>query len=812
MKYLVIVESPAKKQKIQNYLNSITKDHSFVVMASMGHIRKIANGLKSIDMDSYAVGYTVDAAKRKNVTDLINTAKKVDAVILATDPDREGEAIAFHLAAVLKLKPEECLRMTFNEITQSAIKRAFQNMGELNTNLFHAQESRAVLDLLIGYEISPVLWRYIQSKLSAGRCQSPALRIIYDREQEITAFKTSTYYQCNASFHVFPELVASYDGSNTDKTSKTSKKVNPPLTSDADVHQHLPQMIAAKYTLNHLSTKESSSSPSAPYITSTIQQDASSKFGMNPKITMKVLQSLYEKGHITYMRTDSTTMSETAHREIAAYVQEHHRGYYQRREYKKRVANAQEAHECIRPVKISVRQIGDGEGSEKKLYDMIWTRTVASQMKASKEEIISVQWKSPMYSFSTSLTRILDPGYKVLYESRMSDDSTKIDELMKALSGSKEIVDSPKEVLAEQKYTKPPSRYTEASIIRELEERGIGRPSTFASIISTLLERSYVYKDENTKEKVKAILYKIEEKSSDIKESTKEVALENDRNKLLLTPIGRSVCEFLNEHFSDTIQNYDFTKEVEEKLDEISRGESGKKEVIDLVYSNFHPIVDQLLAEKKEKRITNHNLSDEQRSARSVIDDRPDKFSLIGKHTESAHPLYLHYGKYGPCIAELLEDGKLKYYSLPPAMKNSQITLETAMGLMLYPRTIGQLEDGTSILVKSGPYGFYIEYGSTRIPFSKLNGSPDPATIDVDDITDVIEGGSTGTTVIKEYKDGLKVVKRNDHIYIQKGKKEAKYDIAEDAIASVLKKTLVELLETNGKEMGKPRRFFRKKN
>lgn len=812
MKYLVIVESPAKKQKIQNYLNAVAKDHSFIVMASMGHIRKIANGLKSIDMNSYEVSYSVDPAKRKNVNELIDTSKKVDSVILATDQDREGEAISFHLAAVLKLKPEECLRMTFNEITQSAIKRAFENMTELNINLFQAQEARAVLDLLIGYEISPVLWRYIQSKLSAGRCQSPALRLIYDREQEIAAFKSESYYQCSAKFHLFPEIVASYDG-NTGNQSAPKKKTtsNPPLTSEDDIRQHLPQMVQSQYTLKHTGTKDSASSPSAPYITSTVQQDASSKFGMNPKITMKVLQTLYEKGYITYMRTDSTTMSETAHREIAAFIHENYKGNYHRRDYKKKVANAQEAHECIRPVKISTRSI-DGDASEKKLYEMVWTRTVASQMKASKEEIISIQWKSKVYSFSAGLTRIIDPGYKVLYGNRLADDTKQIDELMKALQGSKEdIVDTPSECMAEQKYTRPASRYTEASLIRELEERGIGRPSTFASIVSTLLERNYVAKDMGTQNKVQAMSYTIAEKSKEIKETMKEVALENDKNKLLLTPIGRSVCEFLHKHFSNTILDYDFTKSIEENLDEISRGETNKKRTIDTVYSNFHPIVEKLLKDKKETRITNHNLNDEQKSARSIIDDRPDKFTVLGKHPQTSNPVYLHYGRYGTCIAELEDDGKLKYYSIPASMKNAQITLDVAMSLMLYPRIIGKLEDGTEIVVKSGPYGFYVEYGSTRIPFAKLDSSLKPETIEVDDIADIIEDGNVGTTVIKEYKDGLKIVRRNEHIYIQKAKKEAKWDVDEKTISSVLKKTLVEYLEVNGKEMGKARKFYPKK-
>jgi DNA topoisomerase-1 len=819
MKYLVIVESPAKREKIQSYLNAIGNGDSFIVLASMGHIRKFANGLKSIDMTDYTARYSVDSAKRKAVTELQTATKKADSVILATDPDREGEAIAFHLADVLGIKTEDCLRMTFNEITQTAIKRAFSNIGKLNTNLYSAQEARAILDLLIGYEISPVLWRYIQPRLSAGRCQSPALRLIYDREIEIESFKTAAYYQCYGVFPTLPNTRATYDGNRpveptTDtkkkkKASTSSSTMNPALESEDDIRHHLPLMMNTSYKLEHVSSKDTQSHPSAPYITSTIQQDASSKLGQNPRNTMRILQTLYEKGLITYMRTDSTVISESCHREIKEYIHEKHDGLYERRDYKRRVANAQEAHECIRPVKISTRSLSASFAPiEKKIYEMIWTRTVASQMKSSKEEQIGVQWKSSNYSFSAVFTRILFPGYKVLYESRMEDDSETINKLM-ALLKSSSISESPLEIGVEQKYTRPASRYTEASLIRELEERGIGRPSTFASIVSTLLERHYVHKDETSKETHTAKTFQLLKKSTQIAETSKEVTLESDRNKLSITPIGKSVCEFLTKHFHKTVQDYDFTKNIEENLDEISRGEMTKKQVIHKVYSEFHPIVEQLLEDKKQTRITSTNLTDDQKDSRSIIEQRPDKFTLIGKHTETKNPLYLHYGRYGPCIAELEESGSLRYYAIPPEKKNSKITLEEAIMITRFPRTIGKMDDGTTVLVKSGPYGFYIEYGSTRIPFSKLTVKLDPQTVQLSDLSEILEQGNAGTTVLKEYKDGVRIVKRNDYIYVQKSGKEAKWDGAEDAVGAVLKKTWLELLETNGSAMGKRRAFQR---
>ena len=833
MKYLVIVESPAKREKIQSYLNAIGNGDSFVVLASMGHIRKFSNGLKSIDMTDYSAKYTVDSAKKKTVSELQTAKKKVDGVILATDPDREGEAIAFHLADVLGMATADCLRMTFNEITPAAIKRAYAGIGKLNEHMYAAQEARAILDLLIGYEISPVLWRYIQPRLSAGRCQSPALRLIHDREVEIESFKTASYYQCYAVFPSLPAVRAAYDGNQANvgdsqstsaepkkkkKASTSTSKMNPPLESEDDIRHHLPFMATATYVLEHVSTKDTKSNPSPPYITSTIQQDASSKLGQNPKNTMRVLQTLYEKGLITYMRTDSTAISASCHQDIKAYIDEKHSGLYERRDYKRRVANAQEAHECIRPVKISTTTISSAFSPlEKKLYEMIWTRTVASQMVASKEEQIGVQWKSSDYSFSATFTRILAPGYKILYQSRLDDDTATINKVMSLLKSKGAHTENPQEVGAEQKYTRPASRYTEASLIRELEERGIGRPSTFASIVSTLLERNYVHKDETSKETYTAKTFVVSSSTSSaskksppqIAESSKEITLESDRNKLSITPIGKSVCEFLTKHFHKTIQDLDFTKGIEENLDEISRGETTKARVIRSVYSDFHPIVEKLLEEKKQTRITSTNLSDDQKDSRSIIEQRPDKFTLIGKHTESKNPLYLHYGRYGPCIAELEESGSLKYYAIPPEKKNSKLTMEDAVMITKFPRTIGKTDDGTKVLVKAGPYGFYIEFGSTRVPFAKMEGKIDPLTVTFEELAQYINSGNAGTTVLKEYKDGVRIVKRNDHIYIQKSGKEARWDGAEDAVGAVLKKTWLELLEANGSAMGKGRRFYK---
>ena len=461
MKYLVIVESPAKKLKIQGFLNTI-KGHSFIVEASFGHIRYFSDGLKSIDIsNNFKPSYSITSDKKKVVKNLKTLKKKVDDVVIATDLDREGEAIGFHIADVLNLSIEDTKRICFNEITQKAVVDAFKNSRKLDVDLFNAQQTRSILDLLIGFEISPLLWSAIQPKLSAGRCQTPALKLINEREKIIDDFTSNKSFQIIGNFKIIDKIEASYFREEMD-----IDKVKNIIT---DIVNH-------QYKLISITDKISKQNPPAPYITSTIQQDASSKFGMSPSLTMSVLQKLYEKGKITYMRTDSTSISDDFLAKIKTYINSDFKGFLKVRQFKSKVSNAQEAHECIRPVNL-VQLPEDSPINEIKLYNMITQRVIASQMKNYSEKNYTYTLesiKNKIHKFTFTLKHITDMGYKLLYNDQINDDTDLINEIV---TGK---IYTPIEIIATEKNTKPIGRYTEASLIKELENKGIGRPSTFA--------------------------------------------------------------------------------------------------------------------------------------------------------------------------------------------------------------------------------------------------------------------------------------------------------------------------------------------
>jgi len=733
MKYLVIVESPAKTQKIQNYLNSID-GHNFIVSASMGHIRTFSDGLKSIDIDDgYKTKYSIIGGKKNVVTDLKSKSKKVDEVIIATDPDREGEAIGYHLVSVLGLSPEDTKRMKFNEITKPAIITAFNNMSKLDNNLYNAQEARSILDLLIGFKISPVLWKWVQPQLSAGRCQSPALRLIYDREKEIDKFTSTSYFSLTAIFPSLPEIVAEYKDD---------------FKEDGDMTKIMNDLIKLKYELNKGDTKKHTSNPPPPYITSSIQQDSSNKLGMAPKITMSVLQKLYEKGMITYMRTDSTSISSNFQKEIEQWIKDNYSNLYNKRDYKNKVANAQEAHECIRPVDINKRNLDSSFTSqEKKLYEMVWTRTVASQMKPCITESTQYRWISNPHIFTFSLSKDIELGFKSIYSNKGEDNSKLINKI------KDKIKESPIELNGKEKFTKPPSRYTEASIIKELEDLGIGRPSTYSSIVSTLLERSYAIKDNNSVDKRIGREYILKKGDNKIEEKHNEVTLSSDRNRLVLTPIGERVCEFMNNNFG-CIQSYDLTKNIEDELDDIANGDKSKEIVIDKMYKLFNPMVEKLMKDAPEC---------EKRNKNDIC-----RHKLLGIHPSSNNKIYLYYGKYGPCIAEDIGEEKYKFASIPKDMKNDIITFDDAIILLQFPKNIGKHE-GIDVILKNGPFGSYVEWGKTRIGLEKIGKTIH--NVSMDDLREVIDTGEHSMTTLKEYADGMKIMQNAKGIYVKKGDK-----------------------------------------
>lgn len=747
MKYLVIVESPNKKVKISNYLNTI-KEHKFLVEASCGHIRYFSDGLKSIDIaNKFKPSYSVISTKKDVVKKLKEAASKVDEVLIATDQDREGEAIGFHIIYALGLDPKVTKRICFNEITQKAIVDAFYAPRQMDFNMFNAQQARSVLDLLIGFELSPLLWKHIQPSLSAGRCQSPSLRLVYENEKEISDFSQKQFYNTTAKFTIAETAISAI---YMDKVE----------SRDTIVHL-VPVLANSAYKLSLGTQKKSTHAPPAPFITSSIQQEASRVYGMTPKTTMGILQNLYEKGKITYLRTDCNTISEQFVGEIQEFLNTELPGYFEKRSYSSKVANAQEAHECIRPVTIDT-ELEEGVFSEydAKIFKMIKLRTIASQMKKYIEEIYTYSLTSGKHIFYFRLKKVLDIGYRAIYKEAIDEtgdvgdeaiDNKKLIANLEALLASKKIVlYKPSEVYSKETFTKPKSRFTEASLIKELEDKGIGRPSTFSSIISTLLDRDYVTKT------VKIIQKPIQLEEFSIKPGMELVVKSSDykppadKNKLYITPLGKLVCDFMTKHFS-TVNSYELTGQIEGQLDDISNGKKQWDVVVSTVYQSFHPKVVELsqIASMKEK----------------------DKATRCLGQTTDGKNVYVYLGKYGPCLMEGEKETKPKYVSIPKEVDHSAITLEEAITLLKYPLVLGTI-NGKEAIVKKGPYGFYIEWNGVR----ETIASPD---ITLDNVVELLAGKQSN--IINVFGD-IKILNGPYGPYIKKGTKN--YTIPKEVLAA----------------------------
>ena len=726
MKYLVIVESPAKKNKIQQFLNTI-KGHSFIVEASFGHIRYFANGLKSIDTkNNFEPTYSVTKDKSKVVKNLKQLKKKVDDVVIATDLDREGEAIGFHIADVLNLSLYDTKRICFNEITKTAVVSAFKNSRNLDHNLFYAQQTRSILDLLIGFEISPLLWSSIQPKLSAGRCQTPALRLIHEKEKMIENFKSNKSFQLSGIFNIFQKIEANYCKELLDKNK---------------VKLLLQKLINHQFKLLNISDKISNQNPPAPYITSTIQQDASSKFSMSPSLTMSVLQKLYEKGKITYMRTDSTAISDNFMEKIIEFLDINYTGYYKKRQFKSKVSNAQEAHECIRPV--SLEDLPDDYPiNEIKLFNMIKQRVIASQMRHYSEKnfiytLESIQAK--VHKFTFTLTKVIDEGFKIIYNSQAKPESN--DNLIKKIKIGQ--IFKPIQLTATEKNTKPVARYTEASLIKELENKGIGRPSTFASIVSKLFERKYAIKksNHNYKDIILDIL-SIKSGNKFVKEDEKQTKSVSEKNKIFITDIGKLVNEYLETHFNDICQ-YNFTAKMESDLDKIAENKVNWVKITKNVYNTFHPTVIKLKGDTELKKSY-----------------KDKKTNLLGKY--KGKNVYTYIGRYGPCIQYGEKDDNPKYISIniDEFGDISAITLKQATELLKFPKELGTYNNALIILNK-GPYGYYIDHNKRKF-------SVDHGKVTLSEAKEIIK--STKSNIIKEFSD---ISIRNGPYgpYIKKGSK-----------------------------------------
>ena len=725
---LVIVESPAKAGTIQKYLGN-----DYIVKSSFGHIRDLQDNELSIDVNNgFAPQYVIPSDKKKVVAELKKAAKEASMVWLASDEDREGEAISWHLFETLGLKQENTRRIVFHEITKPAILNAIANPREIDMSLVNAQQARRVLDRLVGFELSPVLWRKIQPKLSAGRVQSVALRLVVDKEREILGFNSEQYYRVDAIFH--PE-------GTPDKTlvKATLDRRFPDLES---AQEFLQRCIGASFAICGIEEKEGTRFPAAPFTTSTLQQEASRKLRMSVSQTMSIAQRLYEHGLITYMRTDSTNLSSLALNTAKNFICDNFGPEYSKvRQYKTKAKGAQEAHEAIRPTYIENTSI-EGTPQEQKLYELIWKRTVASQMADARvlKTDIKVSSDKGEEKFNVQATQVLFDGFLKLYmegtDEPQQDDETVI---LPQMNIGDRMFD--KEITAEGKFTSAPSRYSEATLVKKLEELGIGRPSTYAPTISTLTKgRGYIVKGDKTGEKHQVTNLIL--KNGTIKQTSKTETVGSEKGRLLPQDIGMIVTDYLVKNFPDVL-DYKFTANVEEEFDKIADGDMVWNSAISAFYGPFHTKVQETLSNKEYSNVSRE----------------------LGVDPKDGQPLVARFGQYGPYVQK--GDGENKQYaSLAPGQLIESITLEEALRLFELPRTVGQL-GGIDIICTKGRFGPYIKYGDKNISMPR---GTDPLKIDLDSCIKLIEDSLNKKTggVIAEYKDSdIQVIEGSYGPYIK---------------------------------------------
>lgn len=696
LKNLVIVESPAKAKTIEKFLG---KDYK--VMSSYGHIRDLKKKNFSIDIDNgFAPVYEIPDDKKKLVAELKNAAEMAQTVWLASDEDREGEAIAWHLYEVLNLKPENTKRIVFHEITKNAILNAIKNPRDIDINRVDAQQARRVLDRIVGFELSPVLWKKIKPALSAGRVQSVAVRLIVERENEIKNFVSEPFYRLSATF-------VSSD------THKIKAELSRRLHDKNEALKFLNDCREAEFTVSDVNVRPLKKSPTAPFTTSTLQQEASRKLGFTVSQTMMVAQRLYEAGHITYMRTDSVNLSNEAIAAISSEIKNNIGAEYLKvRRYHTVSKGAQEAHEAIRPTYINHATI-DGTAQEKKLYTLIWKRTIASQMADAEVEktSIDIQPSTRQEHFIANGETIKFDGFLRVYIESHDDDEAE-EGLMSLPSVNVGQKFTASEITATERFTQQPPRYSEASLVKKMEELGIGRPSTYAPTISTIQQREYVEKGE--KEGVARQFDTITLKNGKITDKTKTENVGSEKGKLIPTDIGIVVNTFLTEYFPD-ILDYNFTAKVEEKFDEIAEGKLGWTKEMSDFYDMFHPEVDKALNIRLEHKVGERSL---------------------GIDPKSGKPVSVKIGRFGPLVQIGTGDGDEKplFASLLKDQSVATITLEEALKLFEFPRNLGQYEEA-DVTVAIGRFGPYVRHKSKFISIPK---DLSPATLTLDGAIELI--------------------------------------------------------------------------
>ena len=741
-KNLVIVESPAKAKTIEGYLG---KD--FVVKSSFGHIRDLPKGNNAIDIENdFTPNYEISADKKQVISDLKKEVKKTEVVWLATDEDREGEAISWHLVEALKLKPENTKRIVFHEITKSAILKAIENPRSVNKNLVDAQQARRVLDRLVGFELSPILWRKVKQGLSAGRVQSVGVRIIIDREREILAHKASSKFRVVGEF--------------TTQAGKLVKaECKKRFETEGEAEKFLEACSGSTHKVWALETKPAKKKPTAPFTTSTLQQEASRKLGFSVQRTMSVAQKLYEAGLITYMRTDSVTLSDQALDSAASAIAENYGDEYcQRRTYTNKNTSAQEAHEAIRPTDFT-KSKHSGTADQEKLYGLIWRRGIASQMADARLEktTATIDVSGSDEKFVAKGEVVTFEGFlKVYLEGTDDENDDEAKGLLPAMVQGENM--DRKTIVATQRFANHPPRYTEASLVKKLEELGIGRPSTYASTISTIQNRGYVHMPdrEGTKREYRVL-------TLDGTELSSETAVENtgaEKNKLAPTDIGKVVNDFLIEHFGDILE-YSFTADVEKKFDVIASGKDNWQDMIREFYKPFKVKVDTTLE-----------------TAERASGER-----ILGVDPDSGKQVLVRIGRFGP-MAQLgkADDEDKRFSSLRAGQTLDSITLDDALLLFKLPRDLGEFE-GKKVVTDIGRFGPYVRHDGKFISIKK-GTEDDPYTLELNRAIELIEAkraaDAAALLVVFEEDPDVRIIEGRWGPYIKAGKMNVKIPKGED--------------------------------
>lgn len=699
---LVIVESPAKAKTIEKFLGD-----DFKVMSSYGHIRDLKKKELSIDKDTLQPAYVIPKDKEELVKRLRENAKKADKVWLASDEDREGEAISWHLCEVLGLDEASTNRIVFHEITKPAILAAIENPRHLDMNLVNAQQARRVLDRIVGFKLSPVLWRKVKPALSAGRVQSVAVRLIVEREREIQQFKSEPYYRINAIF-----AITNADGSQSEVKTELDKR----FSTHEDAIAFLEKCKDAEFSVANVTKKPLKRMPAPPFTTSTLQQEAARKLGFSVSQTMMVAQRLYESGLITYMRTDSVNLSNlcigAAKEEIIKLYGEE---YSSPRNFHTHSKGAQEAHEAIRPTYMANTTI-EGTAQERRLYDLIWKRTAASQMAEAQIEKTTVSIASSTFDerFIANGEVVKFDGFIKVYRESTDDDAEQQDEFSHNLPPIKEgDVLTRREISSTERYSQGPTRYTEASLVHKLEELGIGRPSTYAPTISTIQQREYVIKGDKKGEERPYVIDTL--RGIKITPTRKMELTGNEKGKLLPTDIGIVVNDFLMENFP-AIMDYNFTAKVEQQFDQIADGKEEWTDMMKHFDQEFEPTVDKVMNARSE-----HKAGERQ----------------LGTDPVSGHPVFVKIGRYGPVvqIGTADDDEKPRFAQMPADKSMETITLEEALELFKLPRTIGEYE-GKTVTIGAGRFGPYVLHNKKYVSLPK---DEDPMTVTLDTAIALIE-------------------------------------------------------------------------